>query len=130
MTLVWAALLNLHYVTAFIFAVLYYCLRVTRDYRLRRRLYDATAGLDADALYSQFRRAMWITGLYAAKPFRPVLSHRRAEVALVLATVLRERILEQSGEPLPRSYLRSRRQLIREAKRYALSYAPAGPYPN
>ncbi len=54
MTHVWAALLNLHYVTAFIFAALYYCLRVTRDYRLRRRLYDATAGLDADALYSHF----------------------------------------------------------------------------
>ncbi|TDT73951.1 hypothetical protein BDE40_2730 [Litoreibacter halocynthiae] len=130
MTLVWAALLHLHYVTAFIFAALYYCLRITRDYRLRVRLYMATEGLDADALYAQFRHAMWIVGLYAAKPFRPVLPHRKAEVALVLATVLRERILEQSGGPLPRSYLRSRRQLLREAKRYVRAYASAGPNSN
>lgn len=127
---VWAALLDLHYVTAFILAALYYSLRVTRDYRLRKRLYEATAGLEVDALYAQFRHAMWIAGLFAAKPFRPVVPHRRAEVALVLATVLRERIHQTAGMPPPRSYLRSRRQLICEAKRYAKSHPESWPKPN
>lgn len=122
MWFVWAVLLEQYHVTIFILAVLHYCLRATSDYRLRRRLFEATAELDHDALHAQFKHAMWIAGLYAAKLFRPVVPHRKAEVALVLATVLRERIHSATEQPLPRSYLRSRRQLIREAKRYARAH--------
>ncbi|MEP3347321.1 MAG: hypothetical protein ABJN34_07270 [Litoreibacter sp.] len=104
-------------------ALLYFCVRITRDYGLRRRLFDATADLPPDELHAQFRRAMWIVGLYAAKPVWPVLPQRVAENALVLATVLREHIHHHAGAPLPSSYLSQRRLLIREAKAYARLHA-------
>ena len=132
MLAVWAILLHQHHVTIATLAVLYYCLRVTRDYRLRKKLFRATAHLDDAALRAQFRRCMWITGLYAAKPFRPVVPHRQAALALIRATVLRERICLNAKLDPPRSYLRSRRQLLKAAKAYARQHQSLwrGPNPN
>jgi len=126
----WAVLLHQHHVTIVVLAVLYYCVRVTRDYRLRKKLFHATAHLDDAALREQFQRCMWIAGLYAAKPFRPVVSHRQAALALIRATVLRERICLNAKLDPPRSYLRSRRQLIRAAKAYAREHQSLWRGPN
>lgn len=101
------------------FAVLWVCLEITKDTRKRRAVWQSTRTLSRDALEKHFGICMWVAGLYLAKPFHPVVSWRRAENALLIATVLREHLEYQSGRKSYVGYLRSRRELAAEAKRYA-----------
>ena len=99
-------------------ALLWYCLRITRDYRKRRAFGEATAHLGLDDLKAGYLTNMQIVAGYLQDRPRPAGSLRRAEAALIMATVLREHIVAKEGLwPVPR-YLRSRRELWRMARRW------------
>ena len=97
-------------------ALLWYCLRITRDYRKRRAIAEATADLNLDALKAGYHDAMQIVAGYVQERPRP--SMRRAEQALILATVLREQIIVKEGLWPPPTYLRSRRALLSHARKW------------
>ncbi len=99
-------------------AVLWYCLRITRDYRRRKAFSDATAHLDLEDLKVGYLTNMQIVASYLQDRPRAEGSLRRAEAALIMATVLREHIVAREGLwPVPQ-YLRSRRELWRMARRW------------
>ncbi len=109
----WPTLLD----TPLALAILWYCLRITRDYRLRRRFSDATAHLDLADLKAGYATNIKIVAGYLQNRPRPKGSLRRAEAALIMATVLREHIVAKEGLLPAPTHLRSRRELWRRAKR-------------
>ena len=105
-------------ITAFSFGLLWYRLWITRDYRLRKRFSDATAHLGHDDLVAGYRINMTIIADYLHNRPRPRGSLKRANAALIMATVLREHIVAHDGLfPAPR-YLQSRRELWRMARNW------------
>ncbi len=114
--MIWPTLLDL----PLSLAVLWYCLRTTRDYRKRRVFSDATAHLTREELTAAYTANMRLVAEYLQLRPRPKGSLRQAEHALIMATVLREHIVAQDGLwPAPR-YLLSRRELWSVAKHWPL----------
>jgi hypothetical protein len=107
-----------------ILGALHICLWISQDHRQRLRIWDATRDLPKDEMYRHFRNAMWILGAYLDKPFRPRVTLRTANRALLVASVLREHMHQGAGEPAP-GFLRSRRQLMRTARHWYRSAALA-----
>ncbi|MEM8577182.1 MAG: hypothetical protein AAGF60_04980 [Pseudomonadota bacterium] len=92
---------------------LWYALWVTQDYR-RRRAYAAHIATWPDAVLPAARdHYVSLVRAYRAAPF-PKPSYRNARDALVMATVLQERIDLAEGRP-PATFLASRRRILREA---------------
>ncbi|MBO9466913.1 hypothetical protein J7443_16835 [Tropicibacter sp. R15_0] len=92
------------------------CLHISKDHRKRRAYFHATRDLSKADLYEQFERSMWLVARFRSKAKTGRPPRALAENALTLATVLREHIEERSGRRQFTPYLRSRRQLINEAK--------------
>ena len=103
------------------FGGVFYCLRITRDHRLRHHYSAATAHLDRADLVAGYRVNMAIVADYLQNKPRPLWSARKADAALIMATVLREHIAAQDGLfPAP-TYLQSRRELWRKARTWNAS---------
>ncbi len=109
------------YAAIFSWALLIYCLNITQDHRKRQRMWLACADKDAKTLRAEFHKSMFILALFVQQKKRSAVPSCLAENALVLATVLRERIHLAANTAAPASYLHSRRALLREAAQMPLS---------
>ncbi|QYX57382.1 hypothetical protein K1T73_02980 [Roseovarius sp. SCSIO 43702] len=95
-------------------------LYVTKDHRRRRALSNLTRELDDEALRALYAAALVKVARYRQGPLPKPVPAREAELALTLATVLREHAFHRASlDPAP-GYLRSRRALLRQADRLML----------
>ena len=113
---IYLAVVNLRWLTVFGLAGVIYGLPVTQDYRKRRRFYDQTAHMSDDELRAQFAVCLHVLAAFMRRELPGPRPDRSANNALVMATVLRERICGNARAfPMPK-YLRSRRQVWKLAK--------------
>lgn len=99
------------------FGLLFYGLLVTRDYRKRKRFSDATRHLTQDELGVGLATNVAIVAAFVQGKTTDAHASKRAEAALVMATVLKEHLAAKANVfPGPR-YLKSRRAVLRAAKR-------------
>ncbi|WP_373028146.1 hypothetical protein [Sulfitobacter sp.] len=112
-----AITLGIGYIFAYAaaFGLLCYCLATSRDYRRRCRFSGATRDLELSDLEDALCRNMLVISTFLHGPRKPGLEARKAESALVMATVLREHIARKNEHrSLPR-YLKVRRTVWNEA---------------
>jgi hypothetical protein len=117
-------LLDVLFVWLIVLNLLVVALYVTRDTRKRYAIWGIYHGRPTDELYSEFSKAMFLLATFLHRQFRPLVHHRVAENALIRATVLREIIVARAGLKPP-TFLRSRRQLWREARNLPLTAVAA-----
>ena len=95
--------------------LLTYCMFASKDWRKRAYYSEKTAHLDeAELLLAQHRNLIVIEAYWrpsgGVKP-----AFWMAENSLVMATVLEEHLLRARGMPLPHSYSKARRKMMRQS---------------
>ncbi len=98
--------------------ILFVCLSITQDWRLRAYFARGTAGLSEEQLEVAYVRNLAVVASYLEGRPRVRASSRSADRSLIMCTVLQEHLARVRGEPLPRSYLRARKMCLRAAQQF------------